>query len=267
MHPEGAIEKQSPPRMHLQPWVDRLMRHPIYEELSDETSLRLFMRSHAFAVWDFQSILKALQRCHTCVTVPWLPTPDPEARRFVNEIVLDEESDEAPGGGFLSHYELYVEAMKDCGADTSPIEGVLSELQSGRTPSQALAGERVPRGVAAFVQGSLRIAASTEPHRIAAAFAYGREEVIPGMFQQVVFRLADLAPQRWSMFRYYLERHIGTDADNHAPKARALVANLCGSDERLWAEAEETARIGLEARLQLWDETLAMLRSERSSDG
>ena len=87
--------------------VERLMRHPLYDELRDEESLRVFMRSHVFAVWDFQSLLKALQRCMTCVEVPWFPTADPTARRLVNEIVLDEESDTVPGGIFLSHFELY----------------------------------------------------------------------------------------------------------------------------------------------------------------
>ena len=74
--------------------VDRLISHSLYAELRDEESLRIFMRSHVFCVWDFQSLLKALQRLVTCVEVPWLPTADPEARRLVNEIVLDEESDE-----------------------------------------------------------------------------------------------------------------------------------------------------------------------------
>ena len=97
--------------------LERLISHPLYDELRDEESLRIFMRSHVFCVWDFQCLLKALQRKVTCVDVPWLPTADPEARRMVNEIVLDEESDEAPGGGHLSHFELYLQAMEDCGAD------------------------------------------------------------------------------------------------------------------------------------------------------
>ncbi len=176
------------------------------------------MRSHVFVVWDFQSLLKALQREVTCVQVPWLPTTDPEARRFVNEIVLDEESDEAPGGGFVSHFELYLQAMQDCGADTRPIRGFLGDLRQGRQVGEALARPDVPLGVASFVRHTMAVAASCQPHRIAAAFAYGREEVIPAMFRRLVDRLADIAPQRWSTFRYYLERHIGQDRrTTHTP--------------------------------------------------
>ncbi len=253
-----------PSAIHIAPWVEKLLKHPLYGELSDEFSLRIFMRAHVFAVWDFQSLLKALQRNVTCVEVPWFPTADPLARRFVNEIVLDEESDETPEGSYLSHFELYLQAMQACGADTTaPIRGFLSDLREGHPLVEALARPEVPRGVAPFVSATLAVATSGKAHCIAAAFAYGREEVIPGMFLRVVDGLAAMAPQRWATFRYYLQRHIGTDADRHAPQAKALVARLCGTDATLWAEAEAAARSGLESRLQLWNAILETLHAER----
>jgi len=78
--------------------VEAVRRHPLYDHIRDTHSLRLLMRTHVFAVWDFQSLLKSLQGSLTCVDVPWLPTVDAEARRFINELVLEEESDAAPGG-------------------------------------------------------------------------------------------------------------------------------------------------------------------------
>jgi hypothetical protein len=211
------------------------------------------MASHVFAVWDFQCLLKALQQQVTCVRVPWLPTPDPAARRLINEIVLDEESDEAPEGGYLSHFELYVLAMTRAGADTQPIHGFVDALAAGQPLESALRDPRLPPGAADFVGTTFGVIATGSAHRIAAAFAYGREEVIPDMFRRVVDRLAELEPAAWGTFRFYLERHITTDADRHGPQARALLARYCGSDERLWAEARATARISLEARLRLWD--------------
>ncbi len=243
--------------------VSRLMSHTLYEELRDEESLRIFMRSHVFCVWDFQSLLKALQRLVTCVEVPWLPTADPEARRFVNEIVLDEESDEAPGGGHLSHFELYLQAMEKCGADAGSIRVFLGDLRGGRHLREALARPALPPGVAAFVRTTMAVAESGQVHRIAAAFAYGREEIIPAMFQRLVNRLAETSPERWSMFRFYLDRHIEHDAETHGPMARALVSRLCDNEELLWREAEETARQSLAARIRLWDDILASVVSER----
>lgn len=247
----------------LAPVRERLATHPLYACLCDERSVRLFMQAHVFAVWDFQSLLKALQRALTCVEVPWVPTADPQARRLVNEIVLDEESDHAPGGGFLSHFELYLQAMRECGADTGPIGAVVGRVASGVAIEEALGAPGLPPGVAPFVAATMAIARSGRPHRVAAAFAYGREEVIPAMFRQLVERLAALSPASWTGLRHYLDRHIGKDADEHGPQARLLVRKLCGSDETLWTEATEVARSSLEARCRLWDAIAASVAGAR----
>src|SRR6202020_2973894 len=102
-----------------------LLSHPVYGHIQGVVALRLFMEHHVFAVWDFMSLLKALQRRLCCVDVPWLPATDPLATRFVNEIVLAEESDEDGQGGFLSHFGLYLRAMTRCGADTTAIDGLV----------------------------------------------------------------------------------------------------------------------------------------------
>ena len=245
--------------------VDRLISHSLYDELRDEESLRIFMRSHVFCVWDFQSLLKALQRLVTCVEVPWLPTADPEARRLVNEIVLDEESDEAPGGGHLSHFELYLQAMQECGADAVSMGVFLEDLRSSVDLREALARPTLPPGVSAFVGTTMDIAESGQVHRIAAAFAYGREDIIPAMFQRLVNRFAETAPERWSTFGFYLNRHIEHDAETHGPMARALVSRICGNEESLWREAEQTVKQSLEARIRLWDDILSSVVSERKA--
>ena len=247
--------------------VERLMSHPLYDELRDEGSLRIFMRSHVFCVWDFQCLLKALQRIVTCVEVPWLPTADPEARRLVNEIVLDEESDEATRGEHLSHFELYLQAMEECGADEGPIRVFLGDLRGGGRLREALRRPALPAGVAAFVGTTMAIAESGHVHRIAAAFAYGREDIIPAMFQRLVNRFAETAPERWSTFSFYLNRHIEHDAETHGPMARALVSRLCGNEESLWREAEEAARQSLAARIRLWDDILSSVVSAREEKG
>ena len=240
----------------IQDLSERLLSHPLYATLNTEEDLLRFMRAHVFCVWDFQSLLKALQARVTCVDVPWMPTPDPEARRLVNEIVLDEESDVAPGGGHLSHYELYVDGMRAAGADLAPIEAFAADLAAGVPWREALASEGLPAGVSRFVRTTLELATSGKTHEIAAGFAYGREEVIPDMFRRLVDRLAERSPEQWGTFRFYLERHIECDEDEHGPAARALVERLCGDDERLWGEALQAARRCLEVRLELWDATL-----------
>ena len=232
---------------------DRLVAHPLYALVDSPERLRRFMEAHVFAVWDFQSLLKAMQQRLTCTSLPWLPTPDPEARRLVNEIVLDEESDELPEGGAASHFELYLDAMRQAGADTGPIDRLLARLVSGAPLADALADCGGPPAAIEFVRRSFTVIESAATHRIVAAFTYGREDVIPDMFRRVVASLAEQDPVAWGRFRFYLERHIAHDDAKHAPVCRRIVARLCGNDPAKWAEASVTARECLESRLALWD--------------
>jgi hypothetical protein len=232
---------------------ERIVDHPLYRRIDGPDQLRQFMAHHVFAVWDFQSLLKALQQRLTCTTIPWLPTPDPEARRLVNEIVLDEESDALPEGGSASHFELYLDAMRQAGADTGPVERLLAGLRAGRSLDAALDACGCPPAAAAFVRRSFAVIESGSTPAIAAAFTYGREDVIPDMFRGLVVRLAAEDPAAWGRFRFYLERHIEHDDEHHAPVCRRIVARLCGDDPATWAEASTAARECLTARIALWD--------------
>ena len=246
-------------RIELGDSRERLIRHPIYGLVDTPERMRLFMQTHIWAVWDFQSLLKSVQQQLSCVTVPWVPTPDPEARRLINEIVLDEESDELPNGSFASHFELYLRSMESAGADTKPISCVIERIRSGDPISEVLQDPTVPTEAREFVNRSFSIIYSGNAHRIVAAFTYGREDIIPDMFRQVVVKLATYSPEIWGQFRYYLERHIEHDDDRHGPVCRRIVATMCGNDPVRWAEASETARHALEARIALWDSLAARL--------
>ncbi len=259
------IVSATPSAVSARPGIDlgdareRLVRHPVYELVNSPERMRRFMEHHVFAVWDFQSLLKAVQQRLTCTAVPWVPTPDAEARRLVNEIVLDEESDELPDGGHASHFELYLDAMTRAGGDTGPIRRLLDALRSGSHLPEALAACGGPPAALAFVGRSFTVIDSAATHRIMAAFTYGREDVIPDMFRGLVATLADRDPVAWGRFRYYLERHIEHDDEKHAPTCRRIVARLCGGDATKWSEASATARESIESRLVLWDAIAADL--------
>ena len=60
-------------RQRLVPLKDALLNHPLYRRIDTLPALRLFMEHHVFAVWDFMSLLKELQRRLCCTTVPWAP--------------------------------------------------------------------------------------------------------------------------------------------------------------------------------------------------
>jgi hypothetical protein len=223
------------------------------------------MEHHAFAVWDFMSLLKSLQRRLSCVEVPWLPAADPTASRLVNEIVLAEESDEDRRGGFASHFELYHRAMTRSGANTAGIDGFLADLRRGKPVSAALESPGVPESARQFVRQTFRIIDAGNLCAMASAFTFGREDLLPAVFQQIVDKLNSAAGGELEDFRYYLDRHIGLDGDEHGPMARRLLLSVCGSDESRWQTAEQAAVACLEARRGLWDGIDDEIRRKKQS--
>jgi hypothetical protein len=241
----------------VEPERNALLAHPVYASLRSMQDLRRFMEIHAFAVWDFMSLLKALQGKLTCLNVPWLPTPDPEVRALVNSIVLGEESDVTPDGRHRSHFELYRDAMLSAGADTAPIDQMLDAVRRGVPWREALAGSSLPAGAQDFVRYSLETAETGATHVVAAVFTFGREDVIPGMFTRLVEDLRQRFPDQLADFHYYLQRHIELDGDDHGPMSLRMMEHVCGSDPQAWAEATEAALKSLTLRRGLWDVVLA----------
>lgn len=232
---------------------EALLHHRLYERLRTLDDLARFMEHHVFAVWDFMSLLKALQARLTCLSVPWLPTGDVEVRRLVNEIVLGEESDRLPDGGAASHFELYLRAMKEAGADTGRMERFIALLESGRSVTAGLEECGAPPAVQRFVGHTFEVIRGGRSHEIAAAFTYGREDLIPEMFTQLVHGLERQFPQRLATLRYYLDRHIELDGDQHGAMGLRMVGLLCGDDPGRRAEASRAAVAALRVRLDLWD--------------
>ena len=244
----------------------KLLRHTLYSRLRSLADVVVFMQHHVFAVWDFMSLLKALQLRLTCAQVPWVPVGDGRVRRLVNEIVLGEESDVIPDGSPSSHFELYLQAMLEAGADTLPVQRFISSLVEGRGVAEALSRSGVPECVGDFVLDTFTTIERGQPHEIAAAFTYGREDLIPGMFNELVAGLEEAFPGRLSVLRHYLDRHIQLDGDQHGEMGRTMVALLCdGRPERI-AEAQAAAVRALTSRLRLWDEVTRALSPETQSN-
>jgi hypothetical protein len=233
-----------------------VIKHPVYQQLDTLRDVMTFTEHHVFAVWDFMSLLKNLQQQLTCVEVPWVPRGTPTATRLINEIVLGEESDEF-GDSYVSHFELYLAAMEEAGADTKPINAFLDLIRSGSTVCEALTWAPAPSAAAAFVTNTWRILDQAPLHCQAAAFAFGREDLIPEMFDRVM--TIDQRTDRLGLFRDYLVRHIELDGEQHTPMAMRMLADLCGDDAQKWDECAQAVIDSLQARSQLWDGVVAAI--------
>ena len=210
------------------------------------------MAHHVAAVWDFMSVLKSLQSSLTGIHPPWQPSNSPLATRLINEIVLAEESDQCPDGGYLSHFEIYLQAMREVGANTDPIIGFIEELPPGadhHTALKLLKDSKLPPAAVNFAQVTLDSARSDLPSA-AANFLLGREDLVPDMFTRL---LPQISPELCPMFHFYLQRHIEIDGEEHGPMARELLTHICGDREELWEAAFASARHALQSRVQLWD--------------
>ncbi len=240
---------------------DRLSRHPVFSTLQSIEDLRGFMEWHVFAVWDFVTLLKRLQRDLTCVTLPWTPPANPRAARLINEIVLGEESDLMPDGSALSHFELYCQAMRDVGADTARIDAFLDYLAQGVSLEAALARAAVPAPVATFVRATLKTALSGDIDQVLGSFFHGRETVIPGMFSGLL-KSWGLTRKKAPLFVHYLDRHIDVDEADHGPAAQALIEEVVGDDPARQEALLGAALAALKQRTALWDGLLASLSAE-----
>jgi hypothetical protein len=237
----------------IEVYRSQIINHKVYQALNNIEDLQIFMQFHVYAVWDFMSLLKALQQNLTCVSVPWFPVGDADTRQLINEIVLGEESDVDNNGIQKSHFELYLDAMQQTGANTKSIENFIAELKANGNFTQAYQQAKSPKAAQQFVDFTFNIINGKQPATQAAVFTFGREDLIPKMFYAIVEDIAKSSPDEVAIFKYYLERHIEVDGDHHSNLALQMTSNLCGDNLEKWQQATDATIQALKMRIQLWD--------------
>ena len=237
-----------------------LENHPILVTNTIQTmdDLHIFMQTHAYAVWDFMSLLKTIQHNIVPSTNLWLPSKGnrSELGRMINEIVLCEESDIVPGGGHMSHFDMYLLAMKEVGIDTKILELFIHymSMDTTRKPYD-ICSDKIAVN---FMRTTFDLI-DRGPHCAAAAFAFGRETILPQVFERLL-NLLELNELAAPKFHYYLQRHIEVDGDDHGPMSLQLVDYFIDNDPTKLIEAERAALDAIDARIQMFDALEAKLR-------
>ncbi|HHD82151.1 MAG TPA: DUF3050 domain-containing protein [Campylobacterales bacterium] len=248
----------------LNPLQKALAEHPVYDAVQNLEQLTIFMQHHIYSVWDFMSLVKYLQGQFAPTLTPWMPQGNPEIRRFINDIVLEEESDEgvplADGTTtYTSHFELYMLAMEEVKRGSAEtMKQFIKEVQNSSI-HDVLKNNLAPKPAQAFMETTFNFLDTKKPHVVAAAFAFGREKIIPIMFSELLKKM-NITQKEAKAFHYYLERHIELDGDHHGPLSLKMVEILCDNDPVKIQETKTTAREAIEARIKFWDAVLVAMQ-------
>ena len=233
---------------------EKLLKHKLYSNIESIKDLRVFTENHIYAVWDFMSLLKALQIKLTCTKTPWIPNSNSQTAYLINEIVLAEETDINQAGKRKSHYELYLDAMIDIGAEIEFPTKTINKIASSENIFMSIDKLEIHENIKEFLKFTFSVIKEGKPHKIAAIFTFGRENLIPNMFNEILREFEkNVTEGDISKLIYYFERHIELDEDEHGPMALEMVSMLAENDHEKWKEIEEISIEALEKRILLWD--------------
>lgn len=243
-----------------------LFNHPIYSSIKTRDQMSLFMSRHVFAVWDFMTLLKSLQHHVSCDSIIWSPPKNSFATNFIQGIVIGEECDKIDETLCLSHFELYLKAMKEMNSDTTQITKFVDSAKviagSGKSNYEkyhmlmkSFECVKVPQYVNVFVGQTLQrslLMSSNDVHKIAAYFYYGREDPIPKMFQNFLNNM-DKDESCYQYMRFYLQRHVDVDGSDHGPSSLKLLDQLSDGSKRKHKEIVREGIMAVKMRHRFWN--------------
>lgn len=238
----------------------QLLNHTMYDNIKTIDDVKKFMLVHIYAVWDFMSLLVRLQKEITSVNIPWENKPNiSRFVRMINEIKTCEESDESLiQGEYISHYDMYCKAMSELGIDIPPVPKInVINFYSKFIDSEQLSRDNpnIAKPILDFIRFNLNLAYNGSIVEVISAFTYGREDLIPEMFNKLLPSLesVDDYEDKLKWLKYYVKRHIEVDGDTHGPMMVEMLNYYCEDDIYKKIQSLQTAVLSLELRIKLWD--------------
>lgn len=243
----------------------KLSNHPLSSSITNLECLRIFMEHHVYAVWDFMSLIKSLQNHFAPIKIPWVPPKNPQFSNFINQIVMEEESDirlsKNNATKYASHFESYCDAMNEIGANIEKITELMNLVEQHGF-EKAIQSTDIPECAKNFMRCTFDIIKRDQPHELVAVLAFSREELVPKLFKTLNSKLQINAINTPTLFAYF-ERHVELDGNNHGPMAISLLEELCKGSEKRKVAAFKSAEQALKSRLIFWDEIHALVYKQQ----
>lgn len=245
---------------------EEIIWHQFFRAMNSQKHLRVFMEYHVFQVWDFMILLKSIQFWINSIYTQWwenfscwFPKVPWKFSRLINEICLDEESDTELSD--FSHFEFYLKAMEQSGADMYFIEKSLSYVREIKNIDQNLEWFNFFPCASVkehfFFMREVSNIISDPDHLLykpLASFCIGREGLIPDFFTSIIREISAHSKINNNYFIQYLERHIELDWDEHSEKWYELLGYFL-EDENI-DEALSIVIKSLELRKKVLDSML-----------
>jgi hypothetical protein len=203
-----------------------------------------FMENHIYSVWTFMCLLKTLLNKLEIENKNqnnlWHPSYNNALFRVLQEIIIEEQTDIIENNVY-SHLELYIKSMKEIDAETSPIEWLLFQIENQINISEkSILKMNIPNNTKIFILNHLFIIENWSFDDLLTYFAYGRELLIPSIFEPILLNIESNSLD-YPMLKLYLKKHIEIDKE-HGNKIQQFVL-----------KKNEIIDKAYEDRLLLWD--------------
>ncbi|MEQ8473298.1 MAG: DUF3050 domain-containing protein [Marinoscillum sp.] len=248
------IKKYSPKETDaLLQTVNNVVQHPVFKKLNSLDNVIKYSEFQIWCVWDFMSILKCAQNFIFNNDILWSPPSNPNAGSAFYKLIESEETDLGFRNDKLnraSHFQSFILAMNQMGADTSGINNFLKFIQSGNSLEEALNKSSASEKTQEFLITNNQLI-NKSPLNALALMTLTRENIIPSVFNSLMNNIQK--SDKIEKFIWYHERHIHLDMVLHG-KLSFFIFNEFFNATDLIKESIEASILSLNARIQLLNE-------------
>ena len=254
----------------IAPFNSKLINHKIYGQISDMRKTKIFMESHVFSVWEYLTMLKALQRELATRDISFLHENVPDLPYLINQIVLNEEIEEESRGEYLSAmglYQLYINSMDEIGADSNPIKYFVDCIKVNKNWNNTIRDtitrfDNIPIQTYEYLNYNLKMIELSEIHELAGIFFFGREDINSKFILLIKSNIEH--EKSLSNLKNIIKRHVDDDSKNKNPILGEYINNiLCKDDDKKWKKVEISVIEAIKKRIELWDGMLDLFERER----